>query len=559
MTTQNTRELLVPRLLDRCSDGIIAADRHGVIFYANEAFCRITGFARDEVLGRASGTLHSGRHDGSFFRGMWRRLRKSGHWRGEVWIGRKGGGAYPEWLSISCVSNTDEGYAHYLGILTASASIDHGETMHRLVFYDNLTGLPNRPLLEERLKLLLAGTDRACRSVALLLVGLDNFKGVNDSLGHAVGDRLLQHIAEKIAQCVRQEDTVARLAGNEFAILLSALPAHRDEVGQVAAAIAEKIGHAVASPFHVGEHEVVIRASIGIAFSLAGTVANGGDLLRDADAAMHYAKKQGGNNYQFHDTEMNTTALERLHLEHALRNAIKEEAFTLHYQLQICKQGLPVGVEALLRWRDNDISPAKFIPVAEDTGMIVQLGDWVLREACRQKAEWNRSGMRDSIPRVAINVSPRQFRQAGFVEAVSRALHESGIDPSELELELTEGTLIRNIAETADKLHKIKALGVTISVDDFGTGYSSLAYLKHFPLDMLKIDKSFVRDVVDDASDAVIVTTIIRMAQSLGLKVIAEGVETNAQLAFLCREGCDFYQGFLISEPLSAQALQHIV
>jgi diguanylate cyclase (GGDEF)-like protein len=479
-----------------------------------------------------------------------------GHWSGEVWHRHADGEIYPEWLSISAIYNVQGELQNFLGIFIDISSERQTQRIQQLAFYDQLTNLPNRSLLEDRLGLTLTGAARSGQKSALLVIDLDQFKSINDSLGHAVGDLLLQKTAIRISQCVREGDTVARLGGDEFAIVLSSLPHDYSESVSAVAAVAGKIGDALTPPFLIGDFNIVMTSSIGIAISPddADTV---GELLRKADTAMYHAKKEGRDNYQFHTEQMNVEAQKRLHIEHQLRRAIEETVFEIHYQPQVLNNGQLVGVEALLRWPGSQIETARVIAVAEETGLIVSLGLWVLKQACKQMKAWEDAGLHDIIPSVAVNVSPRQFRQPNFVETVAEVLRSTGLDPSKLELELTESCLIDDVTATSVKLNQIKEMGVKLSVDDFGTGYSSLSYLKHFPLDTLKIDRSFIMDIERDSSDATITSTIILMAQSLGLGVIAEGVESNQQLDILHSYGCKLYQGFLFSRALSPVDLEN--
>jgi diguanylate cyclase (GGDEF)-like protein len=499
--------------------------------------------------------LNFSREEADFYQQVWDIILAVGHWSGEVWHRHADGEIYPEWLSISAIYNERGEMDHCLGVFVDISSERQTQRIQQLAFYDQLTNLPNRSLLEDRLGLTLTGASRNGQKSALLVIDLDQFKSINDSLGHAVGDLLLQKTAIRISQCVREGDTVARLGGDEFAIVLSALPQDYSESVSAVVAVASKIRDALTPPFLIGDFNIIMTSSIGIAISPddADTV---GELLRKADTAMYHAKKQGRDNYQFHTNQMNVEAQKRLHIEHQLRRAIEDTAFEIHYQPQVLNNGQLVGVEALLRWPDSQIETSRVIAVAEETGLIVSLGLWVLKQACKQMKAWEEAGLHKLIPSVAVNVSPRQFRQLNFVETLAEVLRSTGLDPSMLELELTESCLIDDVAETSIKLNQIKDMGIKLSVDDFGTGYSSLSYLKHFPLDTLKIDRSFIMDIERDSSDATITSTIILMAQSLGLGVIAEGVESNQQLDILHSYGCRHYQGFLFSHALSSADLE---
>ncbi len=382
-----------------------------------------------------------------------------------------------------------------------------------------------------------------------MLIDLDRFKVINDTLGHAIGDRLLQEVAQRLTGCLREGDTVARLGGDEFMLLLPGVEHTKSTIK-----IVQKILETFKSPFYFNDHELHITTSIGIAlYPDDGEDAQ--TLLKNADTALHRAKEQGRNNYQFYTSTMNATALERLSLEGKLRHALEREEFVVYYQPQVSlSTGQIVGMEALVRWRHPDlglIPPMKFIPLAEETGLIIPLGFWVLRTACAQNKAWQKAGYPPL--RVAVNLSTRLFKQQTFIQVVAQTLHETGLDPDYLELELTEGIIMENIETTITTLKELKKMGVHISVDDFGTGYSSLAYLKRFPIDTLKIDRSFVLDITTDPDDAMIAMLIINVAHHLKLRVIAEGVETKEQLAFLRSHGCDEIQGYLFSRPLPAE------
>jgi len=429
--------------------------------------------------------------------------------------------------------------------------------IERLAYYDTLTGLPNRRLLEDRLKQAIAQADRHQEQLAVIFMDLDRFKAVNDALGHTCGDLLLNEAGRRLAGCVRCSDTVARLGGDEFLIVLSDMDG---DPLQAVATVARKIATSLSQPFQIGEHNLFITTSLGVALHpYDGN--NPGDLIKNADTAMYHAKEQGRNNFQFFAEHMNASILARLRLERELREAFELQQFELHYQPQVdIATGQIVGAEALLRWNHparSMVPPTEFIPVAEETGLILPLGEWVLRTACWQMKEWCAAeGAYSGLKHISVNVSPRQFKQPGFVDSVEKVLRESGLAPHALELEVTEASLMQNTETTLATLDHLMRLGVRLVIDDFGIGYSCLAYLKRFPLNGLKIDASFVRDLATDPNDAALTEAIIAMAHRLELKVIAEGVETQAQLAFLRTQGCDEFQGFLESPALSARRFE---
>ncbi len=425
------------------------------------------------------------------------------------------------------------------------------ERLAYLAHYDAVTSLPNRALFRDRLTRALARADRNERSVALMFLDLDRFKAINDTLGHDAGDVLLKSVAERLVSGLRRVDTVARLGGDEFAVILEGI--RRPEE---AATVAQKLLTAMARPFTLDGQEVFVGLSVGIAMYREGGE-DAKTLIRNADAAMYRAKEQGRNNFQFYKPEFNIQVLERLALESSLRRALEREAFLLYYQPQVdLASGRIIGMEALLRWQHPErglMSPAEFIPVAEETGLIVPIGEWVLRQACTQNRAWQAAGL--PPVRVAVNLSARQFRQRALAGTIARILNETGLDPQYLELELTESLLMENTQASSSILAELKAMGLQIAIDDFGTGYSSLSYLKRFPIDTLKIDQSFVAEITTDPDNAAIVIAIIALAHSLRLKVIAEGVETEDQLAFLRAQRCHMSQGYLFCRPLPAEAL----
>jgi diguanylate cyclase (GGDEF)-like protein len=455
-------------------------------------------------------------------------------------------------LTISAVSNDQRRVTHYVALFRdISIEKQSEQDIHQLAFYDPLTGLPNRRLLLDRLQQASTNSLRTGNHGALLFLDLDHFKTINDTQGHSMGDQLLIEVGRRLQTYVREGDTVSRLGGDEFVIVLEGLSSQADEAANQTKVIAEKIRAALDMPYLLNQHEFHATSSIGISL-FYGQNNNTEELLQHADVAMYQAKSAGRNAIRFFDPKMQTILDLRAELEADLRHALIKNQFQLHYQIQVNELRHPLGAEVLLRWEHPQrglVSPSDFIPLAEDSGLIVQIGLWVLQTACAQLKQWQNNPLRRDLS-LAVNVSAKQFRQADFVSQVQRVLQESGARPAQLKLELTESTVLENVEETISKMHEIKAMGVSFSMDDFGTGYSSLQYLKRLPLKQIKIDQSFVRDIATDPNDAAIVKTIIAMSEALGLDVIAEGVETVAQLEFLELRGCHAFQGYLFSKPL---------
>ena len=483
---------------------------------------------------------------------MWHTINKEGTWRGEIWDRRKNGEIYPKWLDISVVRNRDGELTNYIAIF--SDITERKATAERLEFmayHDPLTALPNRTLLRDRFELATASATRNDTLVALMFLDLDQFKHINDSLGHELGDQLLLSVAIRLQECVRETDTVSRLGGDEFVVLLTDI----QNISTVTV-VAQKILNQLSQPFQLNGQLLSTSFSIGICL-YPDDATDFSTLLKLSDAAMYYAKDCGRNTYRFYTEQMNVNTLERLHLQNSLYAGLQREEFTLCYQPQfaICGHQL-VGIESLIRWNSStlgEISPAKFIPVAEDTGLIVQIGEWVLYESCRQNKAWQDAGFAPVT--IAVNISAIQFKRGDIVETVSSILNKTGLDPAWLELELTESILIQDVNHALEIVNQLRAIGVKLSIDDFGTGYSSLAYLKRFAVHKLKIDQSFIRNLTVDPDDAAIVHSVIQLGHSMKMRTIAEGVETEEQADFLIKEQCDEVQGYLYSHPLSPQEI----
>ncbi|MNF33534.1 PAS domain S-box-containing protein/diguanylate cyclase (GGDEF) domain-containing protein [Pseudomonas linyingensis] len=535
-------------------EGVVITDTSPQIIAVNRAFCDITGYEEHEVIGRNPSIVSSGRQSKEFYRDMWGALLETGHWQGEVWNRRRSGEVFPQWHSISAVRDDKGKLTNYVAVFSDISQLKESEAqLERLAHYDPLTGLPNRILVQSHLNSAIERARRQHCKVAVLFLDLDGFKRVNDSLGHSVGDELLVLIAGRLRQRIRAEDMFARLGGDEFLLILEGI-GHPEE----AATVAQDLINLLQQPFRAGSgHELFVGASIGISL-FPDDGQEMAELIRCADVAMYQAKENGRNGYQFHTLELTRAAENRQALESRLHRAITAEEFELYYQPQVdVVSGRTLGFEALVRWRPEcgeGVSPAVFIPLLEETGLILALGDWVLHQACRQAVRWREAGL-DKMP-VSVNLSPRQFQHLDVVELVRRALEDSGLPGELLELEITEGALMAQNLETQERLGELKALGVQLAVDDFGTGYSSLAYLSRFPIDKLKIDKSFIDGFGQDARADKIVATIIAMGQSLDLQVVAEGVENAGQLELLRALGCDAVQGYLCGRPVPAAQAQ---
>ncbi|GAB2885291.1 EAL domain-containing protein [Uliginosibacterium flavum] len=539
---------LAATVFDHSVEAIMVTDAQRRILSVNKAFTDLTGFPAAGVVGQTPALLSSSRHGLVQYDTIWKEATEKGSWQGEIWQRRRDGSEFPEWLSIGAVRDRSNAITHYVAVFSDITERKASEArIAFLAHHDPLTALPNRTLFQDRLEQALARAERSGNVLALLFLDLDRFKTINDSLGHLIGDRLLQSVAERLQHCVRDTDTICRQGGDEFIIVLPEI----SDI-EVSARIAEKILRRLAEPFEVDGHVLGTSFSIGISvFPNDGATAD--TLMKNADTAMYHAKENGRNTYRFFTESMNANALDRLQIENHLRRALELNQLSLHFQPQIdLKSGAIVGGEALLRWQSDALGfvpPGRFIPIAEESGLIVPIGRWVLREACRQAMLWYDAGVRNVT--VAVNISALQFRRDDIVACVSQALAESGLPPEYLELELTESLLMEHVEDVLDTVLRLKTLGVRLSIDDFGTGYSSLSYLKRFAVDRLKIDQSFVRDMVEDPDDAAIVRAIIQLGRSLKLEVIAEGAESRTQVDFLIREGCLESQGYFFCPPVA--------
>lgn len=540
-------------LFEATSDAMMIADESTRILYVNPAFTNITGYTEQDVLGKTPRILSSGKQDIHFYRRMWQSITTNKRWQGEIWNKKKSGDIFPAWQTINVIG--EEGKpAHYISVFSDISQIKKSQAdLWTLAHYDSLTGLANRSLLEERIKQELATTIRFKIYGALFFLDLDNFKTINDSLGHKVGDLLLRQVADRLRRDLREEDMIARLGGDEFVIVLSNLSYDKTIASNQLKVVAEKILDLLLIPYLLEGHELRVSVSIGITL-----FPNNGDtfdhLLRQADTAMYAAKNSGKNTYCFFHPDMQDKVNQRLQLEKELRNALVHDHLGLVYQPQFNYRQQLLGYEALVRWHHPEhgiISPQDFIPLAEETGLIAEIGRKVLTQACEQWVAWRRAGK--NIPHISVNISPKQFSAPGFVDLVNGIVGSSGVDPRHIILEITEGLIVQNVKGIIEKMHALKQLGLRFSIDDFGTGYSSLSYLTRLPIDQLKIDKTFVVNLGINDNDAVIVETIIGMSKHLKLDLIAEGVETWQQLEHLYRCGCDGFQGYYFSKPLNRE------
>ena len=538
------RELrMAATVFEHSTAAIMVTDPAGYIVQVNDSFSRLTGYSPADVLDQQPRLLTADRQEANQLKHVLASLQK-----------RKTGELYPSWVGITAVRDEEGDLVSFVCFFSDISERKASERrIHRLAYYDALTHLPNRTLFQDRLHTALQQAERNGQWVVLMFLDLDRFKPINDSLGHAAGDRMLQEVATRLSACVSQDDTVARMGGDEFTLLLPS-QGDREIALKRAIQVAELILGRLARPFTLEGREFFVTASIGVALSPQ----DGAELsllMKNADTAMYHAKEMGKNNFQFYQAEMNARALERLELESDLRRALELGEFVLHYQPQFTGDGRRLtGAEALLRWqhpRRGLVPPSEFIPVLEEIGLVAQVGDWLLAEACKQLRSWHKAKVR--VPKVSVNLSARQFADGQLGERIAAILYETGIPPACLELELTESILMSDVAEAMQILSGLKRLGLAIAVDDFGTGYSSLNYLKQFPIDVLKIDRSFVDGLPHGEQDAQIARAIIAMAHSLNLMVIAEGVESQAQLDFLREHGCDEVQGYLFGRPMPAE------
>ena len=542
-------------------DCMMITDSRGKILQVNQAFTKTTGYSAEEAIGERPSILSSNRQDKNFYRRMWESIEKHGQWQGEIVDRRKNGEEYPVWLNISAVKDETGMTTHYVGVHTDITARKQAQSrIRKLAFYDQLTGLPNRTLFLDRLTQAMNVSDNNDSHGALLLIDLDNFKMLNDTLGHIAGDKLLSSIGQCLEGIIRPEDTICRLGGDEFIILLCGLPEDRKRAAIIAEKVAEKIRFAINSSDAFGNTSFNSTASIGITL-FQGCRSTKEELIKQADLAMYRSKSCGRNTIHFFDPSMETEMLTRMQLEKDLHLAIQEKQFLIHYQPQVDQFRQPTGAEALVRWRHPErglVSPADFIPIAEDTGQIISIGRLVLEMACEKLADWATRPEMAHIT-ISINVSVKQFLQSDFTDQVLSTIRATGADPTRLKLELTESLLAENVDDIIKTMKALEAVGIGFALDDFGTGYSSLSYLTRFPLQQLKVDLSFVRDMLTDKNARTVAESVILLGKSLNMEVIAEGVETDLQLEHLVDLGCHRYQGYLFSRPVPEEKFEAFV
>ncbi len=545
-------ELRIAAIIFESQEGMLVTDVNSIILRVNRAFTELTGYRPEEVIGLQPKIFFTQLHDESFYQNIRNALKKKGFWQGDVKNRRKDGAVYVERLNISSVKSLDGSISHYVASFTdITSEKEMADKIHHLAYYDPLTNLPNRRLFQNRLERALVLLKRNKSSGALIFIDIDNFKNVNDVLGHDMGDILLTQVATRLVDCLRESDTVARLGGDEFVVILEDLSLDLNQAAIQAQTVGEKIIEHLKQSYSLDDREFHSTSSIGITlFNTRDTSVD--ELLKQADMAMYASKVAGRDRLHFFNPKMQASIIANANLKSELIEAVAEQQFNLHFQIQVTHDRKVIGAEVLLRWENPKrgmVSPLEFIPLAEQTKLILPIGQWVLETACAQLQAWANNPDTAHL-QLAVNISAHQFHEACFVEQISPLLDRFAIQPNRLKLELTESLLLDKVLNTVNKMNELKKMGVSFSMDDFGTGYSSLSYLSQLPFDQLKIDQSFVRNIHDKPADAVIVQTIIGMANNLGISVIAEGVETEHQRAFLERHGCPACQGYLFGKPL---------
>jgi diguanylate cyclase (GGDEF)-like protein/PAS domain S-box-containing protein len=558
------RNLRIADTAIESQEAIVITDANNRILRINSAFTRMTGYSKEDAIGKTTALLNSGRHDEAYYQRMWEALATKRSWQGEIWDRRKNGQIYLKWLTITAVSGSDGKIHNYIGTFTdLSEHKEAKEAIYRLAYYDPLTDLPNRRLLLDHMDSTLKNSTHNLHNGALLMIDLDNFKFINDTKGHAIGDLLLIEVAKRLKSCVRDGDIVARWGGDEFVIMLNILGKDANKAALQAEVSSKNLINISNQPILIAGEELHCTFSVGISMFTV-PMSSSDEILKRADIAMYQAKASGRNTISFFDPAAHALLEERQIVLSELHQALPSEQLKLYFQVQIVqtnRECKAVGAEVLLRWQHPQrglVSPAEFIPLAEDSGLIIPIGLWVLVNVCTQLKTWEANPMTQSLT-LSVNVSARQFGQPDFVEQVCKVLEKTGAKATRLKIELTESLVLDDVADTIEKMKELKLLGINFSIDDFGTGYSSLSYLKKLPINQLKIDQSFVREIDTDHSDAIIVQTIIGMAHNFGFNVIAEGVETKAQRDCLVRYGCNAFQGYLFSKPVPLEDFEKLI
>jgi len=553
-------QLSIAAVAFETQEAILVTDKDANIIKVNHAFEMITGYSQEEVLGKNPRLLSSGRHDKAFYRTMWEAINREGRWSGELWDRRRDGEIYPKWLTITAVKNRDK-VTHYVAVfMDITGRKKAEEEIYSLAFFDPLTHLPNRRLLMDRMHIALGQSDRSRHCGALMFLDLDHFKVLNDTKGHEFGDQMLIEVARRLSLCVRDSDSVARFGGDEFVVLLEGLSVNENEAVVQAGLVAEKIRDSLSQTYQIADYVHESSSSIGVVL-FNGADVEAENLFKRADLAMYQAKEGGRNMVRFFEPAMQAVLEARTLMERALRQALPNGELELYFQVQTNQENTLLGAEVLLRWRNpvlGMVSPAEFIPLAEQTKLILPIGQWVLEQACARLKVWEAHPVLCNM-RLAVNISPVQFHRPDFVRQVKAILAESGANPQRLELELTENLVLEDVEEAILKMTELKEFGVRFSMDDFGTGYSSLQYIKRLPISQLKIDQSFVRDILTDSGDAMMVQTIVAMARNFGYEVIAEGVEEHAQLSPLINIGCASFQGYFFGRPVALDDFEQLI
>jgi diguanylate cyclase (GGDEF)-like protein/PAS domain S-box-containing protein len=551
-TEERERLRQAAAVFDCTREGVLVTDSEGLIVHVNRAFMAITGYQSEEVLGQRPSLFKSGHHPPAFYQAMFATLNSTGEWSGEIWNRRKSGEVYPQWQTIRIIDDEKGRRSHYVAVFSDISAIKNSEhELTHLAHYDPLTDLPNRLLFTDRTEQALASAQIHKRGCALLMIDLDHFKMINDSLGHSIGDQLLKDVAERLKAMVGPGITLARLGGDEFAVLAESCPQMVH-----AAALAQRIIDGLKEPFQIDGHQLFVNISVGISL-FPGDALSAEQLLRNSDSALFKAKGAGRNGYALYTEELTAHAQQRVETAFELRRALEQQELRVYYQpVHDLKTSRLIGVEALVRWEHPQrglVSPVEFIPIAERTGLIAEIDAWVMRQACEQMCQWQQAGVVLSF--VAVNVSSRLFARRELFGQVAKVLHETGLEPACLELEVTESAVMDDPEVALEQMHRLRELGVRLAIDDFGTGYSSLLRLKRMPVQKLKIDQGFVAGLPWDEDDAAIVRVIIALAQSMGMQVHAEGIEQVEQAGFLLEHGCDLGQGYWFGRPVPAGQL----